>query len=285
MKVKTNSAGLWGTARSRFGGWDQNKDGHLTNGEVERALQRPRLSNDEKAALETFRGRQSQLEEAHNDECLDERRGITLKDIDTFQPSSGDAPKRLEEQFGIEKGLAAESQSDKDKAAANRDKPADLAGKIGSRDYYLERYKDFRRRNPSDKAPDYYLNYGLKYFDRFHAQKGGLQPPSQEWVDRTGVALQQKMENRNNGADFARLERADGRFKRFAYDTHPSAYLESGLQKLPFGDRIKIGLTPDASDLFTADGMKQVVETGGVLFVEDAKQAAETIGNWIGGLF
>ena len=283
--IQKNSNSLWPTARIRFRGWDRNKDGHLTNQEVESALKRPKLSHDEKAALETFRGRQSELEEAHNDEFLDERRGTTLRDIDTFERSGTDAPRRLEEQFRIERALSAEPKSVKDEAAAHPDRPAQLSEKIGSRDYYLERYKDFRRRNPSDKAPDYYLNYGLKYFDRFHAQKDGLQPQSREWVDRTGVALQQKMENRNNGADFARLERSDGQFKSFAYDTHPSAYLESGLQKLPYGDRIKIGLTPDASDLFTPGGLKQVAQTGGVLVVEDVKQAAETVGNWIGGLF
>ena len=280
-----NGSALWDTARAKFGGWDKDGDGHLTNREVETALKRKNLSTNEKAALETFRGRQSQLEEANNDEWLDENDGTTLKDLEKFRTAGDGEAQRLQEQFRIERGLALEPQSVKDRAVANRDSPADLSEKIGTRDYYIERYKDFRRRNPGEKAPGYYLNYGLKYFDRFHAQKDDLQPVSQGWVDRTGVALQQKMEGRNTGADFARLERNEDRFKTFAYDSHPSAYLDSGLQHVPYGDRIKIGMTPDSSDLLTWGGVKQAAHTGGVVVAQDAGNAAEAVGKWVGGLF
>lgn len=156
---------LWSTAKSRFGGWDKDGDGFVTNKEVETALKRQNLSTNEKAALETFRGRQSQLEESHNDEWGDENNGTSLKDIDAFRTAGDGEAKRLQEQFRIEQGLALEPRSVKDRALANKDAPADLNDKIGTRDYYIERYKDFRRRNPGEKAPDYYLNYGLKYFD------------------------------------------------------------------------------------------------------------------------
>lgn len=272
---------LWSTARAKFGSWDGDRNGHLTNTEIETALKRQNLGVNERSALETFRGRQNQLEESSNDEWGDENNGTTLKDLNAFRTAGDGEAQRLQEQFRIEQGLALEPQSVKDRALANRDSPADLSEKIGTRDYYIERYQDFRRRNPGEKAPDYYLNYGLKYFDRFHENKDQLQPVSQGWVDRTGVALQEKMEGRNNGAQFARLERTPDQFKRFAYDSHPSAYLDSGLQHVPYGDRIRIGMTPDSSDLLTMDGVKQAVHTGGVVVAQDVGNAAVAAGNGI----
>lgn len=277
------SQDLWNTARNRFGGWDKDRNGHLTNAEIETALKTKNLSANDKATLETLRGRQGELQKASNDEWGFESKGTSLKDLEAFRTAGDGEAKRLEEQFSIEKSLIGESQGVKDKALANKDRPATLADKVGTRDYYIDRYKDFRRRNPDEKAPDYYLNYGLKYFDRFHAQKGGLQEASQKWVDRTGVALQQNMETRNaNPADFAALERNPEKFKSFAYGSHPSAYLDSGLQTVSYGDRIKIGMTPDASDLLTMDGVKQAVHTGGVVVAQDVRNGAVAAGNWIG---
>lgn len=287
-----NSSGeaLWSTAKAKFGAWDGDRDGHITNKEIETALKRNNLSTTERAALETFRGRQSEMESAHNDEWGIENNGITLKDFNAFQTAGDGEAERLQEQFRIEQGLALEPQSVKDRALANRDNPAQLSDKIGTRDYYIERYQDFRRRNPGEKAPDYYMNYGLKYFDRFHANKDKLQPVSQAWVDRTGVALQEKMEERNTGTQFAALERNPDTFKKFAYASHPSAYLDSGLQHVPYGDRIKIGMTPDKSDLLTLDGAKQAVHTGGVVVGQDIRNGAVAVGNgirdagrWLGG--
>lgn len=254
---------LWNTARSRFGSWDGDHNGFLTDGEVEGRLRTDGLSAEEKAALETFRGRQSGLQKAHRDEFLWERKGTTLEDLDAYRASS--EGRRLEEQFRIEHGLATETRT-----AVDPDRPADLSDKVGTREYYVERYRDFRRRNPDEKAPDYYLNYGVKYFDRFNARKGDLQPVSQAWVDRTARSLQEKMETRaRNPEDFAQLERDPEAFKAFAYGSHPAAYLESGLQQVPWGDRVRIGLTPDASDLLTPDGINQAVKTGVSVLAQD----------------
>lgn len=278
---------LWSTARNKFSNWDADRNGFLTNSELETALEKsPGMPIDEKAALETLRGRQGELQKAHNDEYFFENDGITLRDLSAFQSAADGEAERLEEQFAIERGLSTESQSVKDQAVANSDKPAVLKDKVGTRDYYVERYKDFRRRNPGEKAPDYYLNYGLKYFDRFHAQKGELKEVSRNWVDRTGVALQQNMESKNTDqADYARLERNPEAFQSFAYESHPSAYLDSGLQDVPYGDRIKIGMTPDPSDLLTLDGVKQVIHTGGVVVAQDIGNVASWVGSKLSGLF
>ena len=182
---------LWSTARNRFGSWDQDRNGHLTNREVESALRSRNLSVNERAALQTLRGRQSELQRANNDEWGFENDGATLRDLRAFRNAGDGEAGRLDEQFRIERGLALEPQSVRDRVRANG--PADLSDRIGTRDYYIDRYRDFRRRNPGEQAPDYYLNYGLKYFDRFHAQRDSLQPVTQGWVDRTGVALQEGM--------------------------------------------------------------------------------------------
>lgn len=276
---------LWTLARTGFADWDNDKNGYLTDSEVESALKNPNLSTGQRATLETLRGRQVKLQKASNDEWFRERSGTTLKDIEAFRTAGDGEAARLEEQYGVELGLLNEPQEVKDNALAQRDRPADLSDRIGTRDYYLERYKDFRRRNPSEKAPDYYLNYGLKYFDRFHAQKGALKEDARQWVDKTGVALQQAMEARNgNPQSFAALERDPKRFKSFAYASHPEAYISSGLQNVSYGDRIKIGMTPDAEDLFTTDGLKQAVETGVTVIGQDLRNIAVLAGGLVANL-
>jgi hypothetical protein len=276
---------LWSTAKSKFGAWDEDRNGHLTNNEIEIALKSKNLSINEKAALETLRGGQSQLEESNNDEWGNENGGTTLKDLDAFRTAGDGEARRLQEQFGIELGLASEPQSVRERARAKSESPADLSGKFGTRDYYIERYKDFRRRNPGEKAPDYYMNYGLKYFDRFHALKDQLRPVSQGWVDRTASNLQKEMEGCNDGASFAQLERNSDSFKSFAFGSHASAYLDAGLQHVPYGDRVKIGMTPDTSDLMTVDGAKHAIHAGGVVVAQDIRNGAVAVGKWVGGLF
>lgn len=258
------SSSLWDTASSGYGGWDCDHNGYLTEKEIEKALKSENLTSEQKAALETLRGRQSQLEEMHNDEYGDENNGVSRADLTAMRDARNQDTAIMETQYQLEHELATEPSSIGRKAAANPNKPADLGDKIGTRDYYLERYKDFRRRNPGDKAPDYYLNYGLKYFDRFSALRPMVSNPTQKWIDKTAVKLQQKMEapNAANGANFAAMERDPEKFKDFAYGTHPSAYLEGGLANVPPQDLGTIPFVPDVGDLATVDGVSQAVETG-----------------------
>jgi hypothetical protein len=284
-RVDSITQGLWDTASIGFNGWDANKDKFLTNNEIERALKNKNLSPEKKAALETLRGRQSQLEEKHNDEYLDENNGISRDDLRATRNEKSQDTRIMEEQYKIEHGLATEPESVKKKAAANPDSPADLRDKIGTHDYYAERYKDFRRRNPSEKAPDYYMNYGLKYFDRFSELKPDVSSPTKKWIDKTAVKLQEKMEapNTRNGKAFANMERSPEKFKEFAYGTHPSAYLEGGLANVPINDLRKIPFVPDVKDLATPDGVAQGVETGIGYGKIQGKRAIQT-GKVVGGV-
>jgi Ca2+-binding RTX toxin-like protein len=134
---------------------------------------------------------------------------------------------------------------------------------IGSLDYYKFRYNDFVRRNPGVVPPDYYLNYGDKYARRFSSETfSGLSNEGKEWLIRTRKNLQKEMENRlnSNPNDYARLERNPDAFRDFAYSTHPDAYLDAGLKRLPLSDLIKIASTPDIQDILTPSGLKQVGE-------------------------
>jgi hypothetical protein len=161
--------------------------------------------------------------------------------------------------------------------------PGDLRSKVGTLDYYKARHDDFVRRNPGKTPPDYYLGYGDKYANRFLKEtapkmsKGG-----QEWLQRTFVALQTKIEDmrQKDPAAFARLEQDPEAFRKFAYGTHPDAYVESGLSKLPPGDLVKVALTPDVKDLLTKDGVAQMVETGFRVGKQWAGDAYDAGKNW-----
>lgn len=259
-----------------FSKWD-NGDGFLTKVEVEKALENQNIAPEEKAALETLRGRQKQIQNFSKDEYPVERSGMTQKDIQQFQNGGGQDAKLAEEQYKIEFGLASESKELGEKARQNPNQPASLETLKGSRDYYIERYKDFRRRNPEAEAPDYYLNYGVKYLDRFGELKPNLSPQGQEWLDKTRVNLQQHMQDKiaQDPAAFAEMERNPEAFKNFAYATHPQSYLDAGLRNVPYADRIRIGLTPDGSDLLTKDGVYQAVETGVTLVAQDIVDGAQ----------
>lgn len=132
----------------------------------------------------------------------------------------------------------------------------------GDLDYYQRRHADFERRNPGMEPPDYYLAYGDKYIQRFNDEvRPELSPEGQAWLDRTRVNLQKAIEDKRfeDPQAFAELERNPDAFRKFAYDSHVKAYLDAGLADLPVEDLVRIGLTPDMSDLFNQAGLEQAV--------------------------
>lgn len=154
--------------------------------------------------------------------------------------------------------------------AAARNLPAEV--RTPSDDYYKQRYDDFVRRNPGVTPPDYYLNYGQKYCDKFSSLTSkDMSPAGLEWRDKTLKALQEAMEAKRaeDPVAFAQLERDPEAFKKFAYDTHPDAYVKSGLFNLPAQDLVKIATTPELRDLLGKDGIKQTVDVIGRLRPDD----------------
>jgi RHS repeat-associated protein len=122
--------------------------------------------------------------------------------------------------------------------------------------YYKDRLKDFKTRNPNRKAPEYYLNYGNKYLRRFkYETKQTLSKKGQKWLDKALINLQDEMEkgleqNKN-------IELNNEKFTDFAFDTHVNAYEKAGILKLGVVDKVKIMLTVDPKDLLSPGGLKQ----------------------------
>jgi len=142
----------------------------------------------------------------------------------------------------------------------------------GSPDYYQQRYDDFVRRNPGVEPPDYYLGYGQKYAERFSAlDDRDLSAEGLAWRDRTLVALQQAIEDKRTSdpEGFAELERDPEAFRRFAFETHPAAYVDSGLYDLPVQDLLVIAATPDINDVLSQEGIDQSLVTVGRLEAGD----------------
>lgn len=141
--------------------------------------------------------------------------------------------------------------------------PADLPAEIptGTLDFYKLRNADFVRRNPGVPPPDYYLQYGDKYCQKFSALgPQDLSPQGLQWRDATLKNLQEAIEQKR-AADpvaFAQLERDPQAFKSFCYGTHADAYLKAGLADLPAHDLLKIAMTPATKDLLGPDGLKTI---------------------------
>ena len=135
--------------------------------------------------------------------------------------------------------------------------PAPVA--TGTLTYYQDRLADFRRRHPDKEPPDYYLGYGNKYLQRFWDRQD-LSPKAREWMERTLKNLQEAIEEKRalDPLAFEQLELDNEAFRRFAYDTHPKAYLDAGLLDLSAPDLVRVGTTPDIGDLLTKDGISQV---------------------------
>lgn len=131
--------------------------------------------------------------------------------------------------------------------------------KTGTSTFYIQRAWDFVKRNPKGKIPSYYMGYGDKYMNKFkNITKKTLSPQGQKWLDKTLVNLQEAIENKlTKTKEGATIENDDEKFTDFAFDTHVDAYEKAGVLLLPVMDKVKIGLTPDAKDLFSDRGLKQ----------------------------
>ena len=152
----------------------------------------------------------------------------------------------------------------------------------GNLDYYKQRYEDFKIRNPGLKPPDYYLDYGDKYAQRFSKETmDNLSPEGKEWLIQTRINLQQAIENKVSAdpKGFEELERNPDKFRDFAYDTHADAYWNAGLKDLPLKDLVQIGLTPDFSDLLTPSGVDQVFDILGRYYDHYSDELDSSLGD------
>lgn len=118
--------------------------------------------------------------------------------------------------------------------------PAEL---IGTRDYYLFRDKNAPDSFKNGKGPNYYIEYGLKYYDAFQVlrARAGNSPQLNKFIDQTKVTLQVALEralseNPSLGNDRQML-------LKLAFDTHPDAYRQGGAGHLRIADLIDVAWT------------------------------------------
>ena len=141
---------------------------------------------------------------------------------------------------------------------------------IGTPTYYQFRHDDFSTRNPNIAVPDYYLNYGFKYAQKFQNETSQkLSPQGQKWIGEVMTNLQILLENRLSQPDGAEFERNAQALKNFAFATHVEAYWnENGvapLYALTFNDLFRILFTPDFRDVVRGKSLLQIVMIMGKL--------------------
>jgi len=130
---------------------------------------------------------------------------------------------------------------------------------LGSEHYYSWRAEDFMTRCSEFDIPEYYMEYGDKYANRFkYETRPKLSEAGQRWLDRVLRCLQEFMENQLSQFPFIELDREA--FTRFAFESHVCAYQTAGFKDLPFQDLILIAFTPDIRDLFRENGRKQFLQ-------------------------
>jgi len=143
--------------------------------------------------------------------------------------------------------------------------PASLRSDIGTMNYYRKRNTDFMSRSePGETPPDYYLNYGDKYVNKFKTVlRPKLSSTGQKWLDCTLVALQTAIEDKRdaNPWAFAEMERDNDKFRDFAYGTHSTTYVDCGVCELPIVDQTQIVSTPDIWDLLSLGGIGQILDS------------------------
>ena len=135
---------------------------------------------------------------------------------------------------------------------------------VGDVSYYKQRNDDFVNRYAGYDftPPDYYLEYGDKYCNRFTDEMTPSYLMRENLANKARVNLQVAIEGyrAENPIAFDSLEKDSTQFRAFAYDTHPQAYWDAGLGNLGILDLIMIGLTPDVGDLVPWEGISQVAD-------------------------
>ena len=133
-------------------------------------------------------------------------------------------------------------------------------------DYYRKRQEDYEVRHTcpecrSHPPPDYYIKYGLKYCEEFSSDLDKrLSPAGKKWLTKARCALQKKMED--GLQQNPEMELDSSVLRTFAFETHPSAYLESGISDLPLSDMIEIAKQPNLSEWGNMETWKQAGEVG-----------------------
>ena len=150
------------------------------------------------------------------------------------------------------------------------------------------------------KPPSYYVSYGYYYCSHYGAELfPKLSAAGKEWLMLARRYLQVNMEDglgqnmRGDIIDIAsqkpgngsfsmsvqkhELELNDETFQRFAFKTHPLAYLDGGIAHLPAMDLIKIAGQPNLQEWGSFGTYEQVKDTGIGSINTWARDAADSV--------
>jgi hypothetical protein len=148
------------------------------------------------------------------------------------------------------------------------------------------------------KPPSYYVAYGYYYCSNYGAKlRPRLSRAGQEWLDNARWYLQKYMEEglqqnvRRDTIELSsetsghggckmdvqrlQLELDEDTFKQFAFKTHPLAYLDGGLAKLPLDDLFRIMGGPNLQEWADPATYKQAWDSGKVVGQRWAGQARD----------
>jgi hypothetical protein len=150
------------------------------------------------------------------------------------------------------------------------------------------------------KPPSYYISYGYYYCSHYGSELfPKLSPAGQAWLVSARKFLQKNMEKGlaqnmqgdrismsakapHNGSfsidvEQFQLELNDETFKKFAFKTHPLAYLDGGIAHLPPADLTLIMIQPRMQEWGSWDTAEQVVKTGWGLVQTWAGRGADAV--------
>jgi RHS repeat-associated protein len=118
---------------------------------------------------------------------------------------------------------------------------------IGTKYYYLFRWEAAPDKYKQDHGDEYLMEFGYKNIQKFEALAAGdVSQNLKSFVAKTAVELQVAIE-RALGANPSLAEsRSD--LLDAAYKSHSTAYMRGGFGSLTWGERIRVGWTPDLSD-------------------------------------
>ncbi|BAP57588.1 hypothetical protein THII_3291 [Thioploca ingrica] len=145
--------------------------------------------------------------------------------------------------------------------------------------YYQKRHDDYVLRHSCCKSksspPDYYLDYGLKYCEKFTLETyPKLSPEGQQWLKKARCNLQIMMEKGLQNKP--ELELNSEKFRKFAFNTHPKAYLDAGLANLKNPkDWFYISTTPELKEWLKAETWEQANKVVSVIADKKIKDAFE----------
>lgn len=164
---------------------------------------------------------------------------------------------------------------------------------LDSGDPNWSRYADFMKRHTANCGhlpPTYYRAYGYYYCSRFGAYllPNMKSQAGKDWLKSARKYLQRYMDlgldQNNKGTEIflpsklnhkadqqmsfkqQTVELDDKRFKTFAFNSHVPAYIDGGIQYVPFQDLVQIICEPNIQEWMDIETMQQAIQVAEIVY-------------------